>query len=114
MAWHRAVRVFGLIAALSLPLALGAQQQKQRTIDGTVRTAGGQPAAGAIVYLKNNSTLAVKTFITTADGAYRFGQVGMDADYQLWAESDGHKSNNKTISNFDTKSLWTVQLKLEK
>ena len=61
-----------------------------------------------------NSSPARFVFVTTADGNYRFGQVGMDADYQVWAESDGHKSNTKTISNFDNKKQWTIALKIDR
>jgi hypothetical protein len=105
------------VAALSAPLAVPTvahAQQKQRTIEGTVRGPNDAPVAGAIVYLKNDATLTVKTYVTTADGNYRFGQVGLDADYQVWAESAGRKSNTKTISSFDNKLKWTIALKIDK
>jgi hypothetical protein len=105
----------GSVAVLSVGPTVGLNvaqaQQKQRTIEGTVRGASGAPVAGAIVYLKNDATLTVKTYVTTADGNYRFGQVGMDADYSVWAEQGGHKSNTKTISSFDNKQQWTIGLK---
>ena len=102
------------VSSLAMPPTASAQAQKQRTVDGTVRNAAGQPMAGAVVYLKNATTLSVKTYVTTADGGYRFGQVPMDADYQVYAESSGKKSQTKTISNFDSKQLWTIGLKIDK
>lgn len=87
-------------------------QQKSRTIEGTVSTKAGALVSGAIVYLKNDATLSVKSYITTADGVYRFGQVPMDADFQVWAESNGQKTATKTISAFDSKQNWTIQLRL--
>jgi hypothetical protein len=95
------------------PTALHAQQ-KLRTVEGTVRDAGGQPVSSAIVYLKNASSLTIRTYVTTADGIFRFGQVGMDADFQVWAESSGSKSGVKTISSFDSKQKWDITLRLTK
>jgi hypothetical protein len=116
------IRKIGAQAVLAAMLAVALfasppsahAQQKQRTVGGTVSDTNGTPLSGAIVYLKNDSNLTVKTYVTNADGIYRFGQVGMDADYQVWAESAGHKSNTKTISNFDTKQLWTIALKISR
>jgi len=87
-------------------------QQKLRTVEGTVRDAAGQPVSGAVVYLKNASSLTIKTYVTTPDGAFRFGQVGTGADYQVWAEFSGSKSGVKTISSFDSKLKWDIGLKL--
>lgn len=93
------------------PAALDAQQ-KLRTVEGHVLDAAGQPVSGAVVYLKNAASLTVKTYVSSADGSFRFGQVGMDADYQVWAEASGKKSGVKTISSFDSKLKWDIGLKL--
>lgn len=93
------------------PTALHAQQ-KLRTVEGHVLDASGQPVSGAVVYLKNAATLTVKTYVSSTDGSFRFGQVGTDADYQVWAEASGKKSGVKTISSFDSKLKWDIGLKL--
>lgn len=110
-----------VVMCLSLPAAatyMHAQSaqsaQNQRVLEGSVRDAAGQPVAGAIVYLKNSSTLAVKTYVTPADGNFHFGQVGMDADYEVYAEAGGKKSKSKRISAFDSKKRWTIALTVEK
>ena len=100
-----------LAVSLVSPAVLHAQQ-KLRTVEGTVRDASGQPVSGAVVYLKNASNLTVKTYVTTADGSFRFGQVGIGADFQVWAESAGNKSGVKTISSFASKQKWDIALKL--
>lgn len=107
-----AVCLLAAPAAVLLSPAAAHAQQKQRMVDGTVHDANGSPVSGAIVYLKNTASLTVKTYVTTADGTFRFGQVGMDADFQVWAESGGKKSPVKTISSFDSKQKWTIPLKL--
>ena len=57
--------------------------------------------------------LEVRTFITEADGRYRFGQLASDVDYQLWAEFKGHKSKTRAISSFDSKKQFNFDLKVE-
>jgi len=56
---------------------------------------------------------ATGTFITEADGHYRFGQLASDVDYQLWAEFKGHKSKTRAISSFDSKKQFNFDLKVE-
>jgi protocatechuate 3,4-dioxygenase beta subunit len=109
-----AVTLLTTAAATVLVPTQACAQARQRTIDGTVRNGSGQPLPNAVVYLKNVTSLSVKTYVTDANGNYRFGQVPMDADYQVYAESAGKKSNTKTISNFDSKLQWTVALKIDK
>ena len=99
-----------MFVALS-PAAI-AQAPQQRVVQGTVELSGGDMARGAIVYLKNGKTLEVRTYISTADGSYRFGQLNADADYTVWAEYQGKKSKEKTVSAFDTKKVFTVALRI--
>jgi hypothetical protein len=87
-------------------------QTTQRVVQGKVELSSGGMAKGAIVYLKNGKTLEVRTYISTADGSYRFGQLNSDADYTVWAEYQGKKSKEKTISSFDTKAVFNVLLKI--
>ena len=84
-----------------------------RTIQGKVFAPGGEAKAGAVVYLKDEKSLEIKTFISGADGGYRFGQLSAQEDYLLWAEGDGHKSKNKSISSFDSKKKFEINLHLE-
>ena len=67
----------------------------QRVVQGKVELASGSMAKGAIVYIKNAKTLEVRTYISTADGSYRFGQLNPDANYTVWAEYQGKKSKEK-------------------
>jgi uncharacterized surface anchored protein len=85
----------------------------QRVVQGKVYAASGAAQAGAVVYLKNEKSLEIKTYISTQDGMYRFGQLGTGEDYQLWAEFGGHKSKTRTISAFDAKKIIDVALHIE-
>ncbi len=89
-------------------------QVTQRIVSGKVSGKDNQPIKNAVVYLKDDRTLAVKSFISDDGGGYRFGQLSQNADYEVWAEADGKKSGTKTISSFDSKSNITINLKLDK
>jgi hypothetical protein len=84
----------------------------QRVVSGHVLDDGDKPVKDAVVYLKDTRTLAVKSYLSGADGAYRFGQLSTTTDYEIWAESGPKKSKTRTISSFDTKSQFTIDLKL--
>jgi hypothetical protein len=85
----------------------------QRTVQGKVTDKAEAGLSGAVVYLKDDHTLSMKSFIAEADGSYRFGQLLQNTDYELWAESNGKKSPTKTISSFDTKNSFQINLKID-
>jgi len=89
-------------------------QTTQKVVQGRVVGAGDKPQSGAIVYLKNDKTNDIKSFISTNDGSYRFGQLSPDIDYEVWAEYQGKKSPIKTVSSFDSKKILSYELKVDR
>jgi hypothetical protein len=87
--------------------------QSVRVVQGTVQNSSDQPQANAVVYLQDQKTLEVRTYITETDGRYRFGQLSSEVDYQLWAEFKGHKSKTRSISSFDSKKQFNFDLKID-
>ena len=108
----------GSIAALSVvarAVPAFAQQRGpiQRVVEGKVVDKQDAVVNGAVVYLKDDHTLAVKSYITDDKGAYRFGQLAQNTDYELWAESNGKKSPVTNISSFDSKNQFYINLKID-
>jgi hypothetical protein len=83
-----------------------------KMLTGTVSDKDDKPIIGAVVYLKNSKTLVVKSFFTQENGSYRFPQLLLNTDYEIWAEKDGKKSATKSISQFDDRSAPTVNLSI--
>ena len=94
-------------------LVAEAQNFGQRTIQGKVIGDGDTPVNGATVFLKNLKTRDVKSFTSTPDGSFRFAQVGMVDDYEVWAEQGKRKSAVKTVSSFDARKMVEFDLKLK-
>jgi hypothetical protein len=112
-----AVLVCGSIwfaSSVTHPAALHAQDQTLRTVEGKVVDKESAPMKGAVVYLKDGHTLAVKSYIAGDDGGFRFGQLSSNGDYTIWAENAGKKSSTRTISSFDTRNRFDVTLKIDK
>ena len=84
-----------------------------RTLTGTVLDKSDTPIANAIVYLKNTKTLTIKTYIAQNDGAYRFPDLGLNVDYEVYAQKDGKKSNTKTLSQFDDREKPNINLQIK-
>jgi D-serine deaminase-like pyridoxal phosphate-dependent protein len=95
------------------PVLAQSLAQSVRVVQGNVVNADSQAQANAVVYLQDQKTLEVRTFITQTDGRYRFGQLSSDVDYQLWAEFQSKKSKNRAISSFDSKKQFIFDLKLD-
>lgn len=90
-----------------------AQNFGQRTVSGAVLDAGDQPIVGATVFLKNEKTKAIRSYISTENGHYHFAQVDMSTDFDLWAEKDGRKSATKTVSSWDDRKDFVTDLKIK-
>jgi len=102
------------VAVKGVPAAAQQRAPEQRVVQGKVVDGGSAPIKGAVVYLKDGRSLAVKSFFSADDGSYRFGQLSQNTDYEIWAESGGKKSAVKSISSFDSKNQFYINLNIEK
>jgi hypothetical protein len=106
--------VAGFPAASSGSRAFAQQRgPEQRIVQGKVVDGSNAAMNGVVVYLKDDHSLSVRSYITGGDGKFRFGQLAQSTDYELWAESNGKKSSTKTISSFDSKNQFFMDLKIK-
>jgi hypothetical protein len=89
------------------------QNLGDRTVSGAILDVSSQPVVGATVFLKNEKTKAIRSYISTAGGHYRFSQVDMSVDFDLWAEKDSKKSAIRTVSSWDDRKEFVLDLKIK-
>jgi carboxypeptidase family protein len=128
--WNRRSRagavagvLFAFMAAGGLPVGshgrgVGIQEARaqnlgMRVVSGVVVDANSASLPGATVFLKDLKSKNIRSFTSDAQGNYRFTQVNMAQDHELWAEKDGKKSPVKTVSSWDTRKEFVQELKLK-
>ena len=107
-----AVAFISPAAPVLLPIAANAQAASVRSLSGTVTDKGGNKVPNAVVHLKDTRSLSQRSYITTDDGAFRFGQLSGSTDYEVWATLNDKKTPSKSISSFDNKKEIEVALKM--
>ena len=103
----------GPVEGLMSPPLARAQNLGQRVVIGTVLDASSTPVPGAIVFLKDLKSKSIRSFTSDPTGKFRFTQVNMAEDHELWAEKAGHKSAVKTVSEWDARKEFETELKLK-
>jgi hypothetical protein len=116
LALKNVVLVSGALLLLMAVAAHAAPDKKDqaqgRLLFGKVLDQQDSPVVGAIVYLTNMRTHAVKTYIVSQEGTYRFPGLS-NVDYEVYAQFNGHKSDTKSVSQFDDRSQVYVDLKID-
>jgi hypothetical protein len=91
--------------------SLGAKSST-RTVEGVVMDQHSHPLDRAVAQIHNDWTLAVRSYITRADGKYHFAELSLDTDYKLSADHDGIRSKARTLSKFDSHEKREMDLTL--
>jgi hypothetical protein len=86
-------------------------KQQGRLLYGRVLDQQDNPVVGAIVYLTNSRTHAVKTYIVGQEGGYRFPGL-TTVDYEVYAQHNERKSDTKSVSQFDDRSQVYIDLRI--
>ena len=84
-----------------------------RLLTGKVLDHADSPLPNAVVYLTNTRARSVKTYIVSQDGSYRFPSLQPNIDYEVYAQYNGRKSDNKTVSQFDDRPQVSINLKID-
>jgi hypothetical protein len=103
-----------LVALCGLAHAAPDKKDKNagRLLYGKVLDGRDNPVVNAVVYLTNTRTRAVKTYIVNQDGTYRFPALSSAVDYEVYAQFNGHKSDTKSVSQFDDRSEVYIDLRI--
>ena len=108
-----AALAFGAFSLPSRSTLAYAQNLGQRVVAGAVVDAGSSPLEGATVFLRNEKSKSIRSYTSAKDGRFRFTQVSMSDDFELWAEKNGKKSATKTVSSWDTRKEAEYELKIK-
>jgi hypothetical protein len=84
-----------------------------KLLTGKVLDKHDSPVPSAVVYITNTRTRTIKTYIVGSDGAFRFPALSPDIDYEVYAQFNGHKSDTKTVSQFDNRTQINIDLRLD-
>ena len=103
----------GTVPSIANLSAAYAQNIGQRSVSGLVVDADSAPVQGATVFLKNSKTKAIRSYTSASNGRFRFAQVNMTDDYDLWAEKEGKKTATKTVSSWNASKDYETELKLK-
>lgn len=90
------------------------EEATTRTATGVVTSVADAPVSGAVVQVKDMKTLAVRSFITQADGVFHFYGLKNDTDYELSAKSGELRTPIRRLSIFDNRKEAIVNFKFDK
>jgi hypothetical protein len=85
----------------------------QRSVAGTVVNGSGQPMDKVVVYLQDQKTQVIRSYVTVNGGQFHFNQLSPDTDYEVWAEVNKNSSKRKFISMFNSHVKFTYKLKIK-
>ena len=115
-----ALRAVGLLCGtLLLVSPASAQKHRHRPKAAIEFVAAGKvvhngaPVEGAVVYLENPKSLAIKSYLTSPNGEFHFSNISPQTDFEVWAEQNGVQSRHKFISQFSSHTKFIFVLKLE-
>jgi hypothetical protein len=106
-----------LVALGAVSVCAASPDKKEKTVGrllfGKVLDPQDNPLPDAVVYVTNTRNRAVKTYIVGPDGTYRFPALSTATDYEVYAQYKGHKSDTKSVSQFDDRSQVYLDLKID-
>lgn len=88
------------------------QDSPLRTVHGTVVDANGETVPTSVVYLYDEQTHAVRTYIADDRGRYRFSGIRFHTDYRIHAEHNGLASSVRKIPAHSANKQIKLDLKL--
>lgn len=109
------VALAGLLGLMlfAAPSVAKEREAPGRLLLGKVTDRHDNPLPNAIVYVTDTRTHAVKTYIVSSDGTFRFPALAANVDYEVYAQINGKASDTKRVSQFDDRKVINVDLKID-
>lgn len=101
------------LGLLALPRNLCLAQTGLRSVSGRVTDASGAFVKGAVVELSDSRTMHVRSYVTQADGLYRFHGLHPLIDYRLRAQYQGRWSNAYAVGRYDSKIIARINVQIQ-
>ncbi|HEV2698397.1 MAG TPA: carboxypeptidase regulatory-like domain-containing protein [Terriglobales bacterium] len=105
------------LIALALLATTAVAKEKNTTpgrlLTGKVLDHQDNVVVNAVVYVTDTRTRAVKTYIVSSDGTYRFPALAANVDYEVYAQFNGKSSDTKRVSQFDDHKIVNLILKID-
>jgi hypothetical protein len=108
-----AVLAATLLLLVTVSTADKKDKNQGRLLFGKVLDQQDSPLPNAVVYVTNTRTHAVKSYIVGPDGSYRFPGLSATVDYEVYAQHNNHKSDTKSLSQFDDRTQVYIDLKID-
>ena len=109
----RNCKLLSATIGLLVLLSADAFAQEARAVRGTVTDQRGQVLVGAIVQLRNNATLQIRSYITQSEGEYHFEQLSTEVTYKVQAIYKGTYGRSRAVSRFSSRALKTIDLVID-
>lgn len=106
------IRSWMILVVSAFATDLGHGQIALRAVTGRVTDDSGTIIEGAAVKLSNGLTPQVRSYVTQADGLYRFHGLHPHVDFTVRAQYEGKWSRLRTVSRFDAKSVVRIDLQI--
>ena len=110
----RNLKLLSATIGLLVLLSADALAQEVRAVRGTVTDERGQVLVGAIVQLRNNATLQIRSYITQNEGEYHFEELSTEVTYKVQASYKGTYSRSRAVSRFSSRALKTIDLEIDR
>lgn len=101
------------LLAGSAPAQEAKHESQLRSVQGLVTDKAETAMPGAVVFLKNTRSNAVRSYIADETGSYKFSGLDPNTDYEIHAEKEGAKSSTRAISSFESRKEVVVNLKID-
>ena len=112
---RRALPFLGLFLLLWTALAASRQPSEPlvRAVQGTVRDQKGNLLIGAVVQIRNDANLLIRSYITQNGGSYHFQELAADVTYRLQAAYKGHFGEPKRLSKYSSRAQKNIDLTVD-